>query len=102
MKVEGILIKLGVALITSVDDCYEPSFCEVTEIFSDETSAVWLGLKELNTVSFHTHLNSWVVKRTDLLQLKRFKDLVSVQVLPIRPARFNGDILQHITLKYSP
>ena len=86
VKVDGILIKPGVAVITSLDECYKPSFCEVTDIFSDETSSAWLGLKVLDTISFHTHFNSLVVKRTDMLQLRRFKDLVSVQVLPIRPA----------------
>ena len=102
VKVDGVLVKPGVAVITSIDDSERPSFSEVVDIFPTGTSAVWLGLRELQMIDFHTHFHSWAVKRTDSLSLKTFHELASMQVLPMRPARFNADLLLNITLKHSP
>ena len=89
-------------MITNIDDSDEPTFSEVVNIFATATSTVWLGLRDLQTVDYHSHFHSWAVKRTDSLSLKMFRKLKSMQVLPMRPARFNADLLLHITLKYSP
>ena len=102
MKVDGVLVKPGVAVITNIDDSEKPSFSEVVDIFTTETSAVFLGLRELQVVDFHTHFHSWAVKKTDCYSLKLFRDLDSTQVIPVRPARFDADPLLYITMKYSP
>ena len=67
MKVDGVLVKPGVAVITNIDDSEKPSFSEVVDIFTTETSAVFLGLRELQVVDFHTHFHSWAVKKTVIL-----------------------------------
>ncbi len=102
VKVDGVLVKPGVAVITNIDDSDKPSFSEVVNIFPSAASVIWIGLRELLVVDFHSHFHSWVVKRTEIVSLKMFKELASMQVLPVRPARFDADLLLYITLKYSP
>ena len=86
-------------MITNIDDSEKPYFSEVVDIFTTETSAVFLGLRELQVVEFHTHFHSWAVKKTDCYSLKLFRDLDSTQVIPVRPARFDADAL--ITVCYN-
>ncbi len=96
-------MKPKLALIRSVNDCEQPSFGEVQNIYVRSGSAiVWLDLGELETITFDSHLHSWTVRRTDNSLLVKFSDLACTQILPIRPVRHTNDLLLHVTLKFAP
>ena len=101
VKVNGVLIKPKGVVVKSIDDCEQPSFGEVEDIFVD-CSTVLLVLRELQSIEYDSHFHSWAVRRTDITVLMNFKDLASTQVLILRHARHNNDLLFHITLKYAP
>lgn len=90
-------MKKGVAVITKIDND-ELEFGEVTEILISRGSKVWLGLHDLDVLHYDYHFHSWAVKKTDKTKLTS----VSLQILPIRPARYASDFMHFITLKYAP
>jgi len=67
----GVLVKPGVAVITSIDDSENHlSVKYIVDIFPTGTSTVWFGLRELQLMEFQAYLHTWAVKRTDSLSLK--------------------------------
>jgi len=54
VKVDGVLVKQGVAVITSFDDSEEPSF-GVVDSSPTGTSTVWFGLRELQLIEFQAN-----------------------------------------------
>ena len=95
-------MKTKVAVIISINDCEQPTFGEVQNIYVGNGSVVWLDLGKLETVAFDDHFHSWVVHRTDHSLLVKFVDLEFTQVLPMRPVRHSTDLLHHVTLKFAP
>ena len=78
----------------------EVTLCEVGRIYISRNSVVRLSLRALEIVEFNSHLHSWAVKKTETKLVKQFTDLCSVQMLPIRQANYDTDILHYVTLKY--
>ena len=68
----GLLVKPGVMVMNSIDECSTPQFSLVKEIFVDSLQRILLGVVVVLTKYYMQHSHCWVVKSTDETEIVVF------------------------------